>query len=237
MTDPEPPGTLEALTIVELSESVAGAYAGKLFAQFGARVIKIESPEKGHELRSAENAHLVELNPGKLSLTLDYGRQAGAEVLSRLLEDADGLIEDWPSRRAADLGLGDAETLLRVPRLVIAGIDSGLDAAQTSEAFEALGPRAAEKTGLHAFVAMLSALWYASQTEHGQVMRVSGLEALTSTRWAIDDRWHETRIEMSPTVLTSGQAPALGEHTDSILADILTLSPSEIEQLRTEHII
>jgi len=166
--DDSPPGALGVLTILDLSEGVAGPYAALLLAAYGARVIKVERPGSGDRLRRggtagnkpspAGSVPFRQLNAGKLGLSLDYETAAGARLLARLAEDADAIIEDAPTRRQAALGL-DAETLIAaVPRLVITTVKSG--------------PVAAATAGLHVFYATLAALWSAAQTEHGQFVEV-----------------------------------------------------------------
>jgi len=197
-------GALAALTVLDLSEGIAGPYAARLFAEQGARVIKVERPGRGDIARGwpRERPGLVfaALNAGKLSLTLDYETPEGAAVLRRLAEDADAIIEDHPTQRRDDLGLGDAELIARAPRLVIAqvsgfgstGPNSGrpLTTLTLAAAAGLLSPEQLDEpfhrpleqvVGVHAYLATLAALWHAAQTEHGQVVEVSGIEALVAT--------------------------------------------------------
>jgi len=197
-------GALAALTVLDLSEGIAGPYAARLFAEQGARVIKVERPGRGDIARGwpRERPGLVfaALNAGKLSLTLDYETPEGAAVLRRLAEDADAIIEDHPTQRRDDLGLGDAELIARAPRLVIArvsgfgstGPNSGrpLTTLTLAAAAGLLSPEQLDEpfhrpleqvVGVHAYLATLAALWHAAQTEHGQVVEVSGVEALVAT--------------------------------------------------------
>ncbi len=175
--DDSPPGALGVLTVLDLSEGVAGPYAAMLLAAYGARVVKVERPGSGDRLRRGGtiaggepppegSLPFRQLNAGKLGLSLDYETAAGARLLARLAEDADAIIEDAPTRRQAALGL-DAETLIAaVPRLVITTVKSG--------------PTAAATAGLHVFYATLAALWSAAQTEHGQVVEVDEAFAIAS---------------------------------------------------------
>lgn len=191
-------GALAVLTLLDLSEGIAPPWAAQLFAQYGARVIKVERPVTGDVSRSWGCFEAV--NAGKLGLTLDYETPEGAAVLRRLAEDADGLIEDQPSRRRAGLGLGAEELIARIPRLVIAQVSAlgeggpssgrpltGITLAAASgrlllHAQGAVDDRGAERSlGLHTFVATLAGLWHAAQTEHGQVIEIPGMEALVST--------------------------------------------------------
>jgi len=203
-------GALESLTILDLSEGVAGPYAAQLFAVYGAQVIKVERPGVGDVARHwtpyAGDEPSIEcsltfaaLNAGKLSLTLDYETPEGAAVLSRLAEDADGIIENHPTCRRDDLGLGAAELIGRIPRLVIVQVSgygssgpysnrplAGLTLAASAGVLpaDALGPtydRGLEQIlGMNTYVAALGGLLRAAQTEHGQVVDVGGMPMLAS---------------------------------------------------------
>lgn len=96
---------LSGIRIVELAESVAGEYCGKLLADFGAEVIKVEPPGRGSTTRylaplvadGPEGSGLFAyLNTNKLSVELD----AAAEELTRLIGTADAVIVDRASDRA-----------------------------------------------------------------------------------------------------------------------------------------
>lgn len=94
-------GILDGITVLDLSRLVAGPYAAMVLAQYGARVIKIESLE-GEEGRGfgppfcGELAALFMLNNrGKESLCLDWRRGPGREVLERLVAGADVLIHSF----------------------------------------------------------------------------------------------------------------------------------------------
>jgi CoA:oxalate CoA-transferase len=212
----EQAGPLDVLTIIELSEGVAGPFAGKLFADYGARVIKVERPGFGDRARGhgpfpndlphrERGALFLYLNTNKLSLTLDYETPTGAAILRRLTEDADGMIEDHPTRRRDDLGIGTASIIARVPRLVVtqvsgfgsngpyadrpwtnltafaAGGQMAMCGDPDREPLLAGGYQAEYQLGLHAFTATLGALWSAAQTEHGQVVDVGAMSAMATT--------------------------------------------------------
>ncbi len=121
-----PRGALADLTIVEIGESIAVAYAGKLFAELGARVIRVDPLSGGDLYRSAPlvgrdvaglrvGAPYLHLNRGKQSIGLDLAADGGQDVLSRLLEEADVFIAGLEPRLD-----GPPEAWLqRFPRLVV----------------------------------------------------------------------------------------------------------------------
>jgi crotonobetainyl-CoA:carnitine CoA-transferase CaiB-like acyl-CoA transferase len=203
-------GALESLTILDLSEGVAGPYAAQLFALYGAQVIKVERPAVGDAARHwppyagddpglEHSLTFAALNAGKLSLTLDYETPEGAAVLSRLAEDADGIIEDHPTRRREDIGLDADELIGRIPRLVIVQVSgygssgpysnrpmAGLTLAASAgvlppDAVGSVYDRGLEQIlGMNTYVAALGGLLRAAQTEHGQVVDVGGMPMLAS---------------------------------------------------------
>ena len=104
---------LSGFRVVELAGSVAGEYCGKLLADFGAEVIKIEAPGCGSPTRAmapvfgdgAEregSAVFAYLNTNKHSVDLDVTSVAGARRLHELLDTADAVIDDrttsWADR-------------------------------------------------------------------------------------------------------------------------------------------
>ncbi len=95
---------LKGLMIVELAERVCGEYCGKLIADFGAEVIKVERPSgaptrhmgpfKDGEHGPERSTLFAYLNTNKKSVVLDPALPADREKLDRLLERADALIDD-----------------------------------------------------------------------------------------------------------------------------------------------
>lgn len=127
--EPRRPGPLDGLTIVERAEGVSGPYCGKLLADLGAEVVKIEPPGRGDRARRmAPFAHdepgpdsgllFNVLNTNKLGVTLDLTTPLGAELLARLLATADVFLFGG-ERTAIDAEGVRYETLARIaPRLV-----------------------------------------------------------------------------------------------------------------------
>ena len=104
---------LKGFRVVELAVSVAGEYCGKLLADFGAEVIKVEAPGCGSPTRAmapilANNAGcegsalFAYLNTNKQSVVLDLGSAADLEVLHQIIGGADAVVEDratpWSER-------------------------------------------------------------------------------------------------------------------------------------------
>ena len=107
---------LSDLTVVEVAESVAGAFCGRMLAAFGARVIKIERPPKGSWTRYAEpqlkgydspesGALFLFDNMGKESVVLDWKNADGKAALLDLVRGADVLVDDWQPQTRRELGI------------------------------------------------------------------------------------------------------------------------------------
>lgn len=112
---------LADITVIEVAESVAGAFCGRMLAGFGARVIKVERPPHGNWTRYAEpqltgydapdaGALYLYDNMGKESVLLDWKSDEGKRELLNLVRGADVLIDDWQPRTRRELGI-DADTL------------------------------------------------------------------------------------------------------------------------------
>src|SRR5208337_2071174 len=131
-------GPLDGYTVLDLSSGVAGPMAGMFFADYGANVIKIEPPG-GDPFRGRLPAYQV-WNRGKRSLTLDLKTVAGRKILTRLLRDADLLIESFAAGVSEKLGVDYPAVSARFPRLIYCSIsgygDPTLD--REHDGFEAL---------------------------------------------------------------------------------------------------
>jgi len=124
-------GSLENLRVLDLTSGSFG-YAGRLFAGFGAEVIKVE-PLDGDALRHwppfpqdqpdiETGARHLHLNAGKRSVTLDLDTEQGQGLLRALVATADAVIESYPSGYLAARGLGYHELLAVRPDLVMTSI-------------------------------------------------------------------------------------------------------------------
>jgi crotonobetainyl-CoA:carnitine CoA-transferase CaiB-like acyl-CoA transferase len=121
-------GALSDLRIVELAQGIAGPYCGKLFADLGAEVIKVEPPEGDRSRRLGpypddlphheRSGHYLHLNTGKKSVTLDVSVTSGQVVLKKLLAEADVLIESDGPASMAGRGLAFDDLKANFPKLV-----------------------------------------------------------------------------------------------------------------------
>jgi formyl-CoA transferase len=114
---------LGRFTVLDLTRVRSGPTCARQFADWGARVIKIEAPEGDGGIGGArDGSDFQNLHRNKRSLTLNLKAEAGREVLFKLVETADVLIENFRPDVKHRLGI-DYETLQRInPRLVYGSI-------------------------------------------------------------------------------------------------------------------
>jgi formyl-CoA transferase len=118
-------GVLDGVRVVELGQVLAGPFAGAIFADLGADVIKVEKPDGGDDARrmgpdfrhgDALNFH--EFNRGKKSVTLDLKSPEGVEALHGLLAGADIMLHNLRPGAADALGIGAQAVTARHPHLI-----------------------------------------------------------------------------------------------------------------------
>lgn len=107
---------LSDLRVVDLSNGIAGAFCSKLFADFGADVIKVEPPS-GHPTRSLgpfsggnsdpeSSGMFIYLNANKRGATLDLESERGRSLAADLMAKADIVVESFAPGEIKSLGLG-----------------------------------------------------------------------------------------------------------------------------------
>jgi crotonobetainyl-CoA:carnitine CoA-transferase CaiB-like acyl-CoA transferase len=136
---------LSHLRIIELSDGVAGEYCGKLLADFGAEILKVEMPGTGSDTRGrgpfAKGAATREgsglfayLNTNKRSVCIDLSTSQGQVALHKLIESADAIVDDHPSGYLERLRIDSATLGAKYPRLIVCAITPfGYDAPATMQ--------------------------------------------------------------------------------------------------------
>ena len=119
---------LDGIRVLDLSTVVLGPYASQILAEYGADVIKIETPEgdstrrTGPSTEAGMGAIFLGVNRGKRSIVLDLKTAQDQEALLRLVDTADVLMHSIRPQKLKAIGL-DPETLrARNPRLVYVGL-------------------------------------------------------------------------------------------------------------------
>jgi crotonobetainyl-CoA:carnitine CoA-transferase CaiB-like acyl-CoA transferase len=198
-SDPLP---LAGVTVVDLTAFWAGPACTHQLATLGADVIKVESPTRPDGMRFATVRPPTEpdwmeygptfhgTNPGKRSITIDFSKPEGRELVLRLVERADVVVENFTPRVLGNVGLEYGDLAARTPDVILLRMPAfGLDGpwrdrpgfAQTTEQVsgiawmtgEAGGEALVRSTidpiaGIHGAFAVLAALEERGRTGQGQ---------------------------------------------------------------------
>jgi formyl-CoA transferase len=135
-------GVLDGVLVLDLSRALAGPHAAMMLGDLGARVIKIENPHGGDdsrgwgppfvapggalaqpgELGQLESTYFFSCNRNKESVTLDLKADAGKDLLTRLVRQADVLVENFRTGVLDRLGFSMEQLHAINPRLVVLSI-------------------------------------------------------------------------------------------------------------------
>ncbi|AFL66189.1 CaiB/BaiF CoA transferase family protein [Desulfurococcus amylolyticus] len=118
---------LKDIKILDLSHTLAGPFASMVLADLGADVIKVEAPH-GDETRSwapfikGESAYYLSINRGKKSIVVDLKNPKGREIVYKLVERSDVVIENYRPGVPEKLGV-DYESLVKInPKIIYLSI-------------------------------------------------------------------------------------------------------------------
>jgi CoA:oxalate CoA-transferase len=117
---------LTDITVLDLTWVLAGPFAAMILRDLGADVIKVERPLFGDVARTTapyinnESGYFFSINRGKRSICLDLKRPEGRDLLLRLVEKADVLMQNFTPGTMESLGLGYDALTGRNPRLIYA---------------------------------------------------------------------------------------------------------------------
>jgi len=208
MTTTTGSGPLHGLRVLDVSTLFAGPLAATFLGDFGADVVKVEHPRRpdasrGHgPSKDGVNLWWKTLGRNKRTVTVDLSAPAGADVLLRLVAEADVLIENFRPGTLERWGLGPDVLLRANPRLVVARVTAfgqfgpysgrpGFGSlAEAMSGFAALtgqpdGPPTLPPFGLADGIAALAtayavmvALRSAASSGHGQVVDMAIIEPI-----------------------------------------------------------
>jgi crotonobetainyl-CoA:carnitine CoA-transferase CaiB-like acyl-CoA transferase len=220
-------GPLAGTVVVDLSRALAGPHATQMLGDLGARVIKVEAPGQGDDTRGwgppfvgepRQSTYFLSTNRNKESIALDLKDSSDGgdrDVLLRLVDRADVLVENFRTGVLERLGLGIESLLERNPRLVVLSITgfghdgpeggrAGYDQIAQGEAglmsLTGAGPDDPQRvgvpiadllSGMYGAYGVLAALHERERTGRGQVVRTSllaavvGVHAFQGTRWTV----------------------------------------------------
>ncbi|WP_193610355.1 CaiB/BaiF CoA transferase family protein [Nocardioides lijunqiniae] len=219
-------GPLDDVLVVDLTRALAGPHATMMMGDLGARVIKVEAPGSGDDTRGwgppfvgdpdhRESTYFLSANRNKESIALDLKDEGDRELLLRLVDRADVLVENFRTGVLERLGLGIAALQERNPRLVVLSITgfghdgpeggrAGYDQIAQGEAglmsLTGSGPDDPQRvgvpiadllSGMYGAYGVLGALNERHRTGRGTVVRTSllasviGVHAFQGTRWTV----------------------------------------------------
>jgi CoA:oxalate CoA-transferase len=207
---------LADLRVLDLSRVLAGPYAGRMLADLGAEVVKVEPPEGDvsriwGKVTAGLSGYFTQQNVGKFGICIDLRKEGGPALVRRLAARADILIENFRPGVLAQYGLAYPDLVADNPRLLMLSIsgygqrgpeadrpayasvvhaESGLVHRQAViDRAPAVDPHismADTNAGLHGLVGILAALHERDRSGRGQHLDVCMLDAMLST----DDQVH-----------------------------------------------
>lgn len=246
---PEQP--LAGLKVLDLSRMLAGPYCTMILSDLGAEVIKVEplSGEDGRNMGNlpelnGESFMYVSANINKKSLALDLESREGREIVERLVEKSDVVVENFLPRVKEKLGLDPQEWSRRKPEIIYCGISAfgssgpyrnkpGLDII-----FQAMGgvmgisgepggppvkagvPVADMSAAVFSALAIVTALLTREKSGKGQIIEISLLESLITLQGCMPTLYFSTGRD--PEKLGTGSPVAVPsqafETTDGYIA-------------------
>jgi CoA:oxalate CoA-transferase len=203
---------LEHIRVLDFTTTIAGPYCARLLADLGATVIKVEASEgdlmrSRPPMRDGASTSFGQLNAGKRSIVLDLKQPAAQDIVRRLLETTDVLVENFRPGVMRRFGLDYGALGEAYPALIYCAISgygqtgpssdlaayapaihaaSGYDMAHLAyqpgrERPDNCGIYVADVlSGTYAFGAVMTALLQRQETGHGQMIDVSMLESMLS---------------------------------------------------------
>jgi crotonobetainyl-CoA:carnitine CoA-transferase CaiB-like acyl-CoA transferase len=238
-------GPLDGLVVVDLSRALAGPHAAMMLGDLGARVIKVESAT-GDDSRGwgppfmpgpdgeRESTYFLAANRNKESICLDLKADRDKEILRRLVEKADVLIENFRPDVMARLGFSTSVLAELNPRLISLSISgfghdgpeggrAGYDQIAQGEAglMSLTGPSPEDPqrvgvpisdllAGMYGAYGVLAAVIERGRTGRGQVVRTSLLaavvasHALHGTAWTVAGQVGHAQGNHHPSIVPYG---------------------------------
>ena len=216
MSGTDHPFPLDGIRVLDLSRALSGPYAGRVLADLGADVVKLEPPggditRSLGTVRHGLSGLYFQLNAGKRNVCIDLATDGGRAIARRLMTAADVVVENFRPGVLDRLGLGWDALSSECPALIMLSItgfgqrgpesgrrafapvihaESGLLGRQAEA--DGCGPHdpvlglADSLAGLHGVIAVLAALRLRERTGRGQHIDMAMLDAVLAT----DDYMH-----------------------------------------------
>lgn len=206
-------GPLSGLRVVELASIGPGPHAAMLLADLGADVVRIDRPSGGSKVGAPDDEKSNPMLRGRRTSVVDLKSPPGRDIVLRLVEHADILLEGFRPGVTERLGLGPAECLDRNARLVYVRITGwgqegplnqraghDINYISLTGALHAIG-RAGERPvpplnllgdfgggSMLAVIGALAGVWEAQRSGCGQVVdaaMIDGVSTLVQMVWAL----------------------------------------------------
>jgi crotonobetainyl-CoA:carnitine CoA-transferase CaiB-like acyl-CoA transferase len=238
-------GPLSDVLVVDLSRALAGPHATMMLGDLGARVVKVEVPGTGDDTRGwgppfvgpdddRQSTYFLSANRNKESIALDLKSADDRELLLRLVDRADVLVENFRTGVLERLGLGIESLQERNPRLVVLSITgfghdgpeggrAGYDQIAQGEAgvmsLTGSGPDDPQRvgvpiadllSGMYGAYGVVAALHERDRTGRGTVVRTSllaavvGVHAFQGTRWTVAGEVPRAQGNHHPSIVPYG---------------------------------
>jgi len=197
-------GILSGLRVLDFTWVLAGPYATRILADFGAEVIKVQSKKTADSAQSNLIGFFNHWNRNKRSITLDMSYPEAREIVLKLTKISDVVIENFSPRVMSNWGL-DYEKLKEVRTDLVMASMSGMGQTGPWKDFVAFGPTLQALSGLtcltsfaqdspigvgyayadliaglYSVFAILAALEYRDRTGKGQYIDLSEYEAMAT---------------------------------------------------------
>jgi CoA:oxalate CoA-transferase len=207
---------LEGVRVLDMSRVLAGPYVGRLLSDLGADVVKVEPPDGDvsrfwGKIVAGLSGYYTQQNAGKRNVSIDLRAQGAAQLVKRLAQRADIVLENFRPGVLGSYGLSYADLSADNPRLIMLSISGYGQRGPTSDrpAYAAVvhaesglmqrqsfifqsGPKdvpvsiADMNAGLHGLSGVLAALYMRERSGRGQHIDI----AMTDTMLATDDHVH-----------------------------------------------
>jgi crotonobetainyl-CoA:carnitine CoA-transferase CaiB-like acyl-CoA transferase len=211
------PGALAGIRVIDLTRVLGGPYCTQILGDHGAEVIKLEPPQ-GDETRGwgppfrddGAASYYVGVNRNKQAMALDLTKPRGREVLLRLLEDADVMVENFKTGTLEKWGLGYEDVLKeRFPKLIHCRVSG----------FGATGPLGG-RVGYDAVVQAMAGLMSINGEVGGEPLRIgiplidlsTGLNATIGIMLALIERGKSGRGQFVEATLYDSAVALLHPH-------------------------
>ena len=126
---PRSAAPLEGLRVLDMSRVLSGPYATMILGDYGAEIIKVERPGLGDDTRAFgppfcedQSVYFLSINRNKRSVCIDFKSKKGAELIKRLAERSDVLIENFMPGKLAEMGLGYDDIKAVAPGIVYCSV-------------------------------------------------------------------------------------------------------------------